>query len=426
MSNHNGIGELVLYNKINGIENPDIKLNDASIAILNKLKGELSAIYKDIFATGGDVGDVVAGFETGRLFKSIPPPIQNMISVGGKGVKTSSFKWNIMAHGVTFKVSLRINYSTRDGNPNLKYVKGDDVVVYYKLIRMVMEFLAQQRGGNGGGKPTEKTVDVYVYLIKHIKEVPKSTDTTIDWIHVNTGITTSCRPSTEINIFRAEEWFKVFIHECIHNFCIDFNSEPDEGYKEKLAQLFKIKSDHLLFEAYTETWAEIIQILFISILRDGRDDNQFNQILNDELKFSVIQLNKVFSACTGNEGTYNDLVNSGGKNGKGNSENDVGDVLDKYSENSNCFAYYVLKTIALYFMDDFLGWCVEHNGATTPLQFNKKGATKHIDGYINFFETRYKNGEFTKYVNVIKDVMKAKPKGFLKDTLRISIYEIAV
>ena len=65
-------------------------------------------------------------------------------------------------------------------------------------------------------------MNIYIFLTDLKKKLPEHTGQEIGKINVNTGFTMTCRPKSNIVIYRKEEWFKVLIHETFHNFGLDF------------------------------------------------------------------------------------------------------------------------------------------------------------------------------------------------------------
>ena len=63
-------------------------------------------------------------------------------------------------------------------------------------------------------------LNIYIYLSSSLKQLPTS-NIILNKEHANTAFTRLC---SEIIIYRQEEWFKVFIHETIHNFNLDFSN----------------------------------------------------------------------------------------------------------------------------------------------------------------------------------------------------------
>jgi hypothetical protein len=383
---------------INNIPEPNIILNKLSINILNDLKYKLKNIFNN-----NKNNNLLNYKKTHKneytkcnMFKDIPDDIKNLIEEENKkqNINTTTFSWTILlSNNIKYNIELNINYGNKK-NCNLKYInENKKIIKYYILIKTIIEFLISY------SKNESRDIKIFLYLTKHIKIIPNKNNN-IDWINVNTAFTQNL--NTEIVIFRTEEWFKSLIHECIHNLSLDFNDIDKSIYLNKLKHIFKINSDYLLFETYTELWAEIIQILFISILNNN---SNICNIIKDELKFSIWQCNKILSIPT-NGGEYNDIIN-----------NNI-NVLKLYNENTNAFSYYVLKSIGLYNINIFLNWY--NNNNNNILQFNKK----KIIQYVNLFEKLYNNKNLINYINIVKN--KNKDDSFINKTLRMSIYEIII
>ena len=393
-----------IYNK--SFNNENINLNNKTKIKLNLLRSELKHIYKSVETNNEyKIRTLNNKYVKGELFKYIPIEIQEIITVNNNNINTKIFEWSIKTkENDIYNIKLNINYSKSANNRNIKYVKDDKLVEYYILTRTIMEFLINQSTNNG--KLKNHKIDIYLYLTKHIKLIPTEVNKKVGWIHINTGVTIYSDEITnsEINIYRAEEWFKTLIHEGIHNLGMDFNGDTLEYYN-KLKRIFIVDSDYLLFETYTEVWAEIIQILFISILNNKKS---INERFTNEFYFSLLQSKKIFSLCTMNKGTYNDLIN---KNNH---------ILKLYKEDTNCFSYFILKMVALYKINEFIFWCDENNNSKI-MQFTK--SNKNIISFINFFEKYYKDKHLIKLINKLDILNEGE---FIKKTTRISIHEILI
>ena len=222
------------------------------------------------------------------------------------------------------------------------------------------------------------SMTVYWYLSNHKKRVPLHGEV-IREVNVNTAFTYAC-PFTSncIYLFRKEEWFKVFIHECFHSFGLDFSHMADYA-DERLHKTFKISSDIQFAEAYTECWAEILNVVFICV-REYRGDEQVIRIsklkraidlrLHDEVAHSMFQMCKVLKH---NEMVYENFFRS-----------------NSYREGTNVFSYFVLKTIFIYHYNDFIDWCMKTNGVSLAIQ--KTTAT--ISQLVQFVEERCRSPEF--------------------------------
>jgi hypothetical protein len=261
-----------------------------------------------------------------------------------------------------------------------------------------------------------KTLNVYIFMTSLNKMTPNKLEI-LDYENVNTGLTISCPKNGEIIIFRKEEWFKVFIHETFHSFGIDFslNLNNDNNYYEKelTKNIFKVNSIVHLYEAYTEFWAEIFNILFFSydiVEYDKNKDNNFikvfHYLINNEIKFSIFQMIKILQQM---DLTYDELIKT------------TGITNNKYKEKTNVMAYYILKLILLYNYNYFIYWCIKNND--NIIHFDEKNKNK----LLIFISKYYNNNEMLKDIKEMqKKIKKIKnniDNEFLFKTLRISIYD---
>jgi hypothetical protein len=204
------------------------------------------------------------------------------------------------------------------------------------------------------------------YLTPFEKNEPS---TSIDPEHVNSGFTIP--KSGEIVIFRKEEWFKVFIHECFYLFCLDFN-EVNIDFKKIFSVLFFIKSDFLFFESLIEFWARTINIAVVSFFtKKNISYEEFETLMEINISiekiFSIIQMNHVLSCV---HTSYDEIITK----------------PTDYTETTNAFCYYVLPAILFSHYEQTMAWFVEHN--ETLLQFNKN--TEHVYMFYQYIRSIYK------------------------------------
>jgi len=277
---------------------------------------------------------------------------------------------------------------------------------------------------NYSPKKCSQQLNIYLYLTDLIKMLPPY-GKPISEINANTAFTTSCKPTTEINLFREEEWFKVLIHETFHSLGLDFSELNNKRADSKILSIFPIKSDVRIFETYCETWAEIINVLFIvyySTKHNGNEPNidrmikRLEMLLDQERLFSLFQLVKVLHFYGLD---YSDLF----------TKSEMANIKrnNRYKESTNILSYYILKPIFIYYVDDFISWCIEHN--KNVLNFNKLPSVlyKNMNDYCNFVEERYKKNEYKSLLSTIEGwYNKINPNTLniieLK-TLRMSILE---
>lgn len=221
-----------------------------------------------------------------------------------------------------------------------------------KLQRQMKLVIWWLKIANTYAKQRCKDLVLNVYLTPFQKTLPDCGKVVLSSINCNTGLSTRCDYGHEITVYREEEWFKVFIHESFHYFGFDFAYSQTSSVNAALHRMFCVKQEILLYESYTEFWAEIIVMALYSKIHH----RSFSKTLERELTHSLQQAKKVLGL---QELTYSQVTAT-------DSQPCTTDHL--YREDTNVFAYYVIKTVFLYFNESFLEWCTTHN--TNLLQFD--------------------------------------------------------
>lgn len=280
----------------------------------------------------------------------------------------SFFEYSLMVHFVIEKTDVDTNLNNE---PNIthfsKYV--DNMLLWLILSKQHIKDLK-----------CGKDLTVFVFMSSLMKHIPTHTHTVLGRSNVNTAFTRTCPANTpEIVIFRKEEWFKVFIHETFHNFGLDFSGMSNSNISAQLRTIFHIKEDVLLFEAYTEFWAKIVNILICSfqLLDDCNNKKHFlnhvNFLMNYERIFCIFQMVKILKF---NGVRYADLY-----------ENPI--VSKLYKEDSNVFAYFVICVILINEYPSFLKWCYYQNGYTKLMQFTH--TQENQDAFIQYIRSKYRS-----------------------------------
>lgn len=258
-----------------------------------------------------------------------------------------------------------------------------------------------------------KEIDIFLYLSEERKNLPTVSGDTIDRIHVNTAFTTPCAPKTEINIYRDEEWFKVLIHESFHCFGFDFSehSSINSQVASEILKKFPIASEILIYETYSEIWAEIMNVIItVSIETHGNHlsfGSMVESMLNKELFFSLFQCAKILDHFGMK---YEDLYREG-----------VGGK--QYREKTSVFSYYFLKTILLFQCNGFLEWSIENNGDTIEFKNPETNVRKFTDALIL---SKYKDPMFVECLSQMNArFFKRKMRNtMIYNTLRMTANEI--
>jgi hypothetical protein len=256
-----------------------------------------------------------------------------------------------------------------------------------------------------------QTLKIYLYLTDLFKIIPEKKENIIDEIHANTAFTTSCVPSTEIHIFREEEWFKVLIHESFHCLGFDFSHYPElANYaKTQMLEIFPVKSDVNLFETWCEMWGELFNIIIYATLRYR--GNPLSKILEEikralayEQMFSLFQCVKVLQH---QELHYEDICRGS-------------QVASRYNENTNVLSYYVIKSILMFFIDDFFGFMKKSNESSLVFV----NSMENIHEYCLLIKKKYTNPHYLSEVHKIEKWYESVlDYGIENITLRMTVLE---
>lgn len=126
------------------------------------------------------------------------------------------------------------------------------------------------------------------------KKIIRQNQKNITPLNVNSGLTRFTHTESEISIFRKEECIKVLMHEIIHGLRFS-NLGTNKEITERLCQKYKYQTNDILIdESYTEIWAKLMNIYFISKISETEKKYQnFCTMLAIECEFSIYQGNKI-------------------------------------------------------------------------------------------------------------------------------------
>jgi len=264
-------------------------------------------------------------------------------------------------------------------------------------------------------------ISVYIYMTNHKKILPEIDHKPLDEIHANTAFTFACPlTSNEIYVFRYEEWFKVLIHESFHCFGLDFSTLPEEEAEKKMFSIFPIACNLRFYETYTEIWAEIINVIFISVNsypcnEQTIDIHRLSKIIENHLYneqiFSLFQCSKVLHHLGLK---YRDLYET--------TEQAKRMRHERYRENTHVFSYYILKCIIMFHYNDFIEWCIRNNNSS--IQFTK--TQENIHRLFEFVKSKYNSSEYLRTIEIFENWLSKKENQNGKmevETMRMSISE---
>ena len=244
-----------------------------------------------------------------------------------------------------------------------------------------------------------RTLKLYVYMTKQEKRFPEGGEV-LGIPHVNAGFTYSCAPSNEIHVYRAEEWFKVVIHETFHSLHLDFSSMSENIANPIIYDMIPVKVDLRFYEVYTDIWGDIIHTAFIS--GGGGSLARFKKNMNIERTFAVYQCARVLHHYGL---SYMDLLD---RHSNGS-----------YKENSPILSYYIIKSCFHYFMNDFLQWCAIANRGS--IQFRHTEGT--IKSFCELYRGLYRDESYMTSLDLVSNVLDKRVPKEMGDTLRRTILE---
>ena len=312
----------------------------------------------------------------------------------------SKIKSYIINSSNTINITSKYNINNKEFNINLfsyKDISNKKIESYLKNINILIIFLLKIQD-----HICLEDLTIYIYLTPFKKLLPKKKGCILEPYHINTGVTRPCQKSSEIVIYREEEWFKLLVHESLHVFGIDFSLIDNLTNKELLKELFYIKSSFLINETYCETCARLINAAFVSYykinnfknIKNINDKvNKFNivysKLINIERFYSIHQMNIILNYYNIN---YKDLIS--------NNIQTKNIVCNKYGEKTNVFCYYVLTAILLNNYLDFFKWCNTNNNYI----FNFYKEKKNIDLFIDLIISNHNNKELFGIIDCLNEL----------------------
>jgi len=268
--------------------------------------------------------------------------------------------------------------------------------------------------------------------------------------HVNGGLSNICQLDGRIIVYRREEWFKVLIHETMHNYGLDFTTLDLSNANKKLHSIFSVQTDIKLFESYCETWARVMNVFFESYFELNRHSRVFFAPLTTRKKFvnNAHKQHKQHVVSLKNRNTVTDkterflnifydniqhesvfsifqcvkILNFMGLdyNIISNCNDDNYSIVKKlYKEQTNVFAYYVIVSILLGNFNNFILWCIDNN--TNLFNFKKDDAS--VDSFVMFISKNYKNSELLQMIVGLEKRLENKTScdPILLNTMRMTV-----
>jgi hypothetical protein len=251
-------------------------------------------------------------------------------------------------------------------------------------------------------KTCSPVLNIYIYLTPLQKKIPESKSVEISRTHANTAFTTSCTKTTEIHLYREEEWFKVFIHETFHSLGMDFSTMDSTSADSAIKSMYGLNpslGDVRLYESYSELWAEFIHTCFFvhfQMIKSnspetakylGGFDEKVRGYLAYEITFSMIQCVKILHH---HDLQVRDICYV----------SDTSKGLEKYKETTPVFSYYIVKSLLLFYMNDFIEWTMVHNHGS----FDFLKTDGNIDSYVAFIRKHRTGNDYCSQMHMVESL----------------------
>lgn len=254
---------------------------------------------------------------------------------------------------------------------------------------------------------------IYLYMTNFKKILPESSIDTIGINNINSGYSDICKRDSEIVIYRKEEWLKVLMHETFHNLGLEFGQMNIDSLKIKIKKLFPIESELALYESWAESWALIMNTALCAykMLDDSKKKVDFvlyyDFLMFNEKKFTCLQVVKILNHMNL---TYDMLIDPNMKE----------QVNQLYRENTNIFAYFIVKLLLVFNDSKFIKWCKKNN----PHVVKFLNTEKNLSSLFHFIKTMYKNKELVSSIRDAERFYHSQKDNILKKTLRMSLCEL--
>jgi len=361
--------------------------NKKSTRVRKSTDNILKLIFRDIKLSENWVNTVK---KKGLLATDIKKITDSLKNLPQSNLMDSSFVPGNIKDKILYNIRGYMSGSIKIGSTNVTVYYGlfkeVENVNHQKIKKEILEamkiikFCMLNKGSN-----QVNNLDIYLYLTDEEKKLPKNDVFILGPKNCNSAVTYACTTNGKILIYRKEEWKKVLIHELFHSLCLDFAISKYDNLKKNVKKIFDVNSDFELSESYSEYWATILNASFLSYkLLDDKNN------IDDFLLFFdfCIQLERIFSLFQMIKMLHYMGLNYSMIYKKTKKNQSFRNVL--YKEDTNILCYYVIKTIFLFFNDDFLVLCLRNN--STIIKFDK--TQQNFSDLYNFIEKKYKKKTF--------------------------------
>jgi hypothetical protein len=337
-------------------------------------------------------------------------------------------------HHILNEQSTAITYRFTVSNPNHKSDRS--VVLHFVVFNKRESGLNMQKmlahakrvcaimhlvSAHASRSTCSATLNIFIYMTKFKKLFPDARGQVLDAEHANTGMSYHCAQNNDIVVYRKQEWDKVLIHESFHAFGLSFiESDMPAGInaamQRVLQRTYAISHQVRVYETYCEIWARVLNVCFACF----SPSSNASKLVGSGSPILNVKLN-VFIECV-LDGLHRDAQFAMHQCAKIMHYMDIpcavmcnptkenrAIVAQKYRENTNVFAYYVLTSALQNSPDAFLAWCYKNNptSAAKPraniLQF--RTIPSNFNGFMELLHHCKHRSPMRPYDNSHDDVM---------------------
>ena len=293
----------------------------------------------------------------------------------------------------TMKTEFKYKYTFDNVNIDLTiiYNKYDEKRTKYLLMMLNLVIFIL----NGFKK--DKITNIKVILIHcKLKKMKPKNSLELTSYHVNSGVS----DGEQVIVYRSEEMTKVLIHELVHFYGFDHHFEINSNIniEEPLNKLFNFNvncKSILIYEAYTDTFACLLNIIIYTIMSKETKSIEYN--IHKEREYILNQASNI-------------LAHIGfGDNLK---------IKKTYCETTNVMSYYVLKAILFSNIDKFISYLLAHNYQLEDTQEFIKIIFENLDNFLEIIKKENKDLNSLRMSNL--DIEKIK---VLKDNINNTNYK---
>lgn len=295
-------------------------------------------------------------------------------------------------------------------------------------------------------------LNIFIFLTPFLREININSNDILGATNANGGFCYGCNNEGNIIVYRSQEYFKVLIHELVHNFGIDSyifdfkkeiyknNSNENKLYKNFINNFNLSREinygtfDIGMQECIIEFWAKFLNNSLFSfnyILKNLTHTDNINNIpLNIKNSGQFNKIYKIyisiFTSVFELEILHNTLqcvkILKKNKLNYLNILSTKDEKINNYKEETHIFSYFILQTILLYNYKNFINFKIMINFERKYNKFNII-FPKSLEKISQLFKFIIINSRNDNFINNIQLVEKIKYNKLLKTNLRMSLIE---